>query len=174
MVKPLYRAVQWTAISTVLLLLLSPLLLYCVGLKNIDGRPGKPSVSTVQQKEASAVWSMLKESGMVKVTPLNPYLYLKSLIGDRPLPPGAKVAWYVARDYNNRNLKHKRGIWWHVSGAALTIWLTRNWDADELIAKAAEIAKGRESGVRENQGLRARPLVYYHDSVNGLPTQTYS
>jgi len=28
---------------------------------------------------------------------------------------------------------------WHLSGAALTIWLTRNWTLDELIAKAVEL-----------------------------------
>ena len=29
--------------------------------------------------------------------------------------------------------------YWHLSGAALTIWLTRNWTPTELISKAIEV-----------------------------------
>jgi hypothetical protein len=29
--------------------------------------------------------------------------------------------------------------YWHLSGAALTIWLTRNWAPTELIARAIEL-----------------------------------
>jgi hypothetical protein len=34
---------------------------------------------------------------------------------------------------------------WHLSGAALTIWLTRNWTLTELIAKAAELETPKAS-----------------------------
>jgi hypothetical protein len=34
-------------------------------------------------------------------------------------------------------------IWWHLSGAALTIWVTRNWTTDQIVTAAAAIAGSR-------------------------------
>ncbi len=52
--------------------------------------------------------------------------------------PGEKVAWLVAREYNSTHLKNKEMISWQISGAALTVWLTRNWNDDQIMAKACE------------------------------------
>jgi hypothetical protein len=121
------------------LVLLGPWLLYEAGLQNVEGRPSMSPAAMIGQPDASTIWAELKEIGPIQVEPMTPYSYVKSLIKEEPMSSGANTAWYVARDYNTSNLRNKRMIWWHVSGAALTIWLTRHWSADELLAKAGEI-----------------------------------
>jgi hypothetical protein len=126
-----------TALSV--LALLSPWLLYEAGLLNVVGRPSMSPVKKIAKTDAIAIWSELKESGPIRIERMTPYSYVKSLIKEEPMSSGANTAWYVARDYNTSNLRNKKAIWWHVSGAAMTIWLTRHWSADELLAKAGEI-----------------------------------
>jgi len=60
------------------------------------------------------------------------------------LPPGAHLAWLVARNHNQERRTDQRMIWWNLSGAALTIWLTRNWTTDQLVAKAHEIIRSSQ------------------------------
>lgn len=122
------------------LLLLAPWAVYELGLSNITTLPAPPDSRNVTPATAKAIWAQLKEAGPVTVTPLSPYSYVLALTtNENALPPGARLAWFVARHYNAGNLKDSRTLWWHVSGMALTIWLTRNWSTGELIAKANEI-----------------------------------
>src|SRR5262245_56604440 len=45
------------------------------------------------------------------------------------------VRSFSRESYNMHRLQHRSG-WWHPSGAALIIWLTRNWTVDELTPRA--------------------------------------
>ncbi len=94
---------------------------------------------------AKAIWDQFEESGPVSATPLSPYSYALALATSDRLPPGARIAWFIARNHNAENLKNRHMIWWHTSGMALTIWLTRNWSTDQLIAKAYEISYASQS-----------------------------
>lgn len=139
-----FRTFFVSTVATLLaLVLLGPWLLYEIGLRNISGHPSVPAVRQVGSRDAHLVWEELKESGPIRVQPLTPYSYIKSLMAGELSSPGARTAWYVARDYNADNLHNKEMISWHVSGAALTIWLTCHWNADELLAKAGEIRRAK-------------------------------
>lgn len=136
----LVRRILFAITSIVLaVLLLGPWAIYEAGLANIVVLPTPPSTTPVSVADAKAIWSEFKEPGSMTVEPLSPYGYALALFTDLPLPPGAHVAWFVARNHNSENLKNRRMIWWHTSGAALTIWLTRNWSTEQLTAKAYEI-----------------------------------
>jgi len=58
-----------------------------------------------------------------------------------------QIAWVIARSHNAEHLGNHQ--YWHLSGAALTIWLTRNWTPTELIAKAVELETARQSRISE-------------------------
>lgn len=124
---------------TLVLLFLGPWAIYGAGLSNIVALPAPPSTPPVSVADAKTIWSEFKEPGSVSVEPLSPYGYAFALITNHSLPPGPHIAWFVARNHNAGNLENRRMIWWHTSGAALTIWLTRNWSTEQLIAKAHEI-----------------------------------
>ena len=120
--------------------LIGPWLLYELGLANVVGRPSLPNSVPASAAQAQAVWRDLREDGPIEVTPLNPYGYVIAVLSQNEPSPGAKVAWFVARNHNLANLSNRRMIWWHLSGASLTIWLTRHWSPDQLIAKAHELS----------------------------------
>jgi len=126
--------------------ILLPWLLYAIGLGNINGWPELPTQSKLAEDDAMKVWHELKEKDPIKVEKLNPYDYAAFILGLKSMEPasGARLAWFVARNYNYKNLKDRRNLYWHLSGASLTIWLTRNWSADQLLAKAKEIQAIRE------------------------------
>src|SRR5881628_2957814 len=136
-------------------ILIGPWVLYAVALSNVVGRPSRTDASALSSADAEAVWRSLREHGPVTVEPLTPHGYLFSLWMENPLPSGAHVAWLVAREHNFNNLKDRRMIWWHLSGAVLTVWLTRNWSTGQLVAKAREIR--RSSRPAFNPGVNTDP-----------------
>jgi len=112
-----------------------PWAIYWYGLRQIDGRPtAAAQIATAEQSDR--LFRKLKITQPVNLDILSPYTYL--LQGARPTPSG-RLAWTIARSYNLDHLGDQKVRMWHLSGAALTIWLTRNWTLDELIATAAEL-----------------------------------
>ena len=112
-----------------------PWLLYWYGLRQIDGRP-IPAAHAASTEQSDRLFEKLKISQPVHVDILSPYTYLFQ--GPRPSPSG-QLAWIIARSHNISHLGDQKMRMWHLSGAALTIWLTRNWTLTELIAKAVEL-----------------------------------
>lgn len=131
------------ALGLILLILLSgSWLLYAYGLSNITGRPESAKIAVISSENKALIWKELKEQGTIQVKALTPYNFY-SLVLDEPDAAGARLAWYIARNYNQDHLQDRRMLYWHISGEALTVWLTRHWSADELLAKALEIRQNK-------------------------------
>jgi hypothetical protein len=113
----------------------APWLIYWFGLNQIEGRP-TAATHTVTAEQIDGLFKRLRISQPVQIDPISPYSYF--LQGAHP-SSSTRVAWIIARSYNAKNLSDRRMLYWHVSGVALTIWLTRNWTPTELIAKAIEL-----------------------------------
>jgi len=126
-------------------LLFFPWLLYAIGLSNIEGRPSLPTNATLTPDEAQKIWEELKEKGPIQIEKISPWHYVFMVLeaNDKP-KSGEYLAWFVARNYNSTHMRNKRMIYWHLSGASLTIWLTRNWSAEQLLLKAKEIKETRQ------------------------------
>jgi hypothetical protein len=58
---------------------------------------------------------------------------------------GLNAASFVALHYNARHLKNRRSTWWHLSGAALTIWIARHWTSDQVLSAAAVLVRQSDS-----------------------------
>jgi hypothetical protein len=119
-----------------------PWLLYEIGLAKIDGRPPHASQTVVTPEAQEALRRGLKITEPVRLGPGSPYSYAQALVlgNKKILGPSVRVAWIIARSYNTEHLTDHRA--WHLAGAALTIWLTRNWTSDELVARAVELEQG--------------------------------
>ena len=132
-----------TVISVTLLIVviagLGPWILYWLGLNAIEGRP-QPSNSSATQIEKEEIWRKAHGLGTPSITPVTPYGYLNMIVTNQQ-EPGLLVAWLVAREFNLEHRKYKTMSLWHISGSALTIWLTRNWSSDEILSKAVEIQR---------------------------------
>lgn len=123
------------AIST-----LGPWGLYWVGLYGANGRPELPTLS-ISQLEKEEIWRRARGSGEPNVISITPYEYIfANAFGDER-KPGLLVAWWVASQYLLEHREQKGMSWWHLSGAALTIWLTRNWSTEQILAKAAKSSR---------------------------------
>jgi hypothetical protein len=94
------------------------------------------TVHTATAEQVDRLFKHLEITQPVQIGSISPYGYF--LQGARP-SPSARLAWIIARTFNATHLEDHRMFIWHLSGAALTIWLTRNWTPTELIAKAVEL-----------------------------------
>ena len=124
----------------------SPWGLYAVALANINGRPVAPQSANLSETESKRVWAELKEHGPIMVEKFTPYRYVPILWdGSNEQRPGERLASFIALDYNHTNIKDRRALSWHFSGAALTIWLTRNWEKEQLLIRAKEILESQKA-----------------------------
>jgi hypothetical protein len=143
------RFVTIATCVTFALLLALPLALYWLGLSGVEGRPHKPE-QLAPPAQQDAVWTQLRGSGMPHVSRDDPYSYVGSLLFSQleHTSSSHRVCWWVARDYLATHRRHKGMGWWHLSGAALTIWLSRNWTSEEILSRAAQL---QESNSRRNR-----------------------
>jgi hypothetical protein len=132
-----------TVCTASLLLLAAPWGLYELGLTNIDGRPMPLSGRAPTLDDDLLLRSVFRMSQPISVHPLTPWSYALdgARSGSMSSTGAAEAAWLIARHYNAEHLKNRHMLWWHLSGAALTIWITRNWTADQIVLTAAELAR---------------------------------
>jgi hypothetical protein len=126
--------------ALLLLVALSPWLTYELVLSRFDTLPAQPArVATAEQQ--AWVWELARGPGVPKVAPMNPYRVLNDLFFTGPSPPsaGETLAYWVAREHV-RKLPRRTMASWHLSNAALAIWLTRHWSSEDLASAAYAIA----------------------------------
>jgi hypothetical protein len=138
--------------------ILLPWTLYWAGLHNISGRP-IPSASPLTPADSANLQGYLRNNSPIFVKRLSPWTYFPSYVLADPRPmPGADIAWIIARQYNYTHLHDRHMIWWHISGAALTVWLTRNWTAEQVLVTAAAVLRGRAAS--NNRFERSQGRVF--------------
>jgi hypothetical protein len=134
----------WTVIGLILTVMIGigagPWPFYGIGLAKVDGRPLHTSQTVVTPEDAEALWRRLSIPQPVRLDPVSPYPYVQALVfGDQKiLGPSSRIAGIIVSSCKIGHLTDHRA--WHLSGAALTVWLTRNWTPNELVAKAVELA----------------------------------
>ena len=124
-------------LAVVGLLLLLPGVIYAVGMLKVHGLPTPADPAAFDRKLLAATWMACREAPPATVHPLNPWgVTARLLLADLRAKPGERAAWQIAKSHN---ISHPVGsnLWWHTSGSALTIWITRNWSADQISATLA-------------------------------------
>ncbi|RZI61948.1 MAG: hypothetical protein EOP37_05285 [Rubrivivax sp.] len=139
--------------TAVLLVVLSPLWMYALGLSFIEGRPERPTVMA-STDDQTHVWQFAGGNGVPIVESTNPYRFVLDLWQHTDTRPGERVAMWVAGDYVVDH-QQKRGMGgWHLANAALTIWLARNWSTEELLSAASRsprVLRGMEQKARRTR-----------------------
>lgn len=146
-------------LALAMLLLASPYVLYRLGLSGIEGLPQKPVLSASKEQQAS-VWSEARGDGTPHVAAMNPYTYAARLVftPGAATPPGELTAWRVAARHLMTHRRYQGMAWWHLSGTALTIWLSRNWTEEEILSAAwyaQHAAMLEPSALHDRQGAQA-------------------
>ncbi|WP_431262393.1 hypothetical protein ACQ859_19870 [Roseateles chitinivorans] len=123
--------------TAVLLVVSSPLWLYALGLSLIEGRPERPAAMASAEDQARA-WQLAGGHGAPVIESTNPYQLVLDLWRETDTRPEERVAMWVSGDYVIDHRKGKNGmLGWHLSSAALSIWLARNWSTEELLTAAS-------------------------------------
>lgn len=142
MQKILRRVLICLFVTALLLIAGGPWALYGLGLYVAGGKPAPPIV-IAQPAVQLAEWKKARGLGTPAIAALDPYTYFASVTTPGNDQAGALVAWRVASAYIYEHKRYKGMGWWHLSGAALTIWLTRNWSTEQLLTAAAHSSAGR-------------------------------
>lgn len=140
MTRRLIYFVAFAFVSLAAAVLSLPWFLYWIGLSNLTRWPIKSSLPISSISERTEVLAYLRDKSSFQS--LSPWSVTACLIfADtcREAPSGEKVAWFIARNNNAEGLQNRKFLMWHVSGASLTIWLTRNWTEEEMLAKARDL-----------------------------------
>lgn len=126
-----------TVLAVVGVALSGPWALYWLGLYGTKGYPAPPKTIATRELQLE-VWRLARGTEEPRSLELNPYNYLPLAAEPGAGKSAILVAWWVASDFNLKHQRHPGMGWWHLSGAALTIWLSRNWSIEQLLSKAAE------------------------------------
>ena len=124
-----------------------PWVAYRLGLDNMDAGPVPPLAVVYTAHQAHAVWEERKEALPIALHPITPW-HFYSLIwcsrNDENIEdflscggeyPGLRAAAYVAKQHLDVHLIQRGLIWRYLSRTALTIWISRNWSVEQLLAE---------------------------------------
>lgn len=116
-----------------------PGIAYIAGLALVHGRPAPADPAQFSQETIATAWHQCRENIPVAVQPINPWLFAGKFLFGNPLQvtPGERAAWLIASTHNETRPTGSN-LRWHTSGAALTIWITRNWSAEQIGATLAQ------------------------------------
>lgn len=124
-----------------LLLLLLPWGAYWIGMSNLDEFPLPPSQISITEVEKRNLWNQLREKGAINIQKQTPYEIAFSFFsgGEREMTNGKYVTSYIAKNFAREHLKDKRNFYAQLTIASLTVWITRNWTADQILQRANEL-----------------------------------
>lgn len=115
-----------------------PGFVYIAGLAKVHDRPVPADPGLFGQEAIAAAWRQCRETPLLAVQATNPWSIAGRFLFGDPLRtvPGERSAWRIASAHN---ASHPVGgsLWWHISGSALAIWITRHWSAEQIGATLA-------------------------------------
>ncbi len=163
-------------------LLIAPVLavesLYRHGLSALSALPEPPSADGLSETLVQVTWAEFEGPGPIAVRRTGPLRFATALaLGSRPyyrgrngVAPGFRLTAYCARSaiHDQGGETHRAGRF-HLGVAALSIWLSRNWSTEEIIActlNGGYYGQGRMGIEAAASGYFGRPAAdLAHDEV---------
>lgn len=124
-----------------------PWLAYRMGMDNMDAGPLPPEAVNYTDPQAMAVWEERKEALPIALHPITPWHFyhliwcsryddnIEDFLGCGNEYPGLHAAAYVAKRHLDEHLIHRGLVWRYMSRAALTVWISRNWSVERVVAE---------------------------------------
>lgn len=127
----------------IIFLLLSPMFIYGWGLSNLASKPVPSTVHLSYEKQKN-IWFHVGEVGEPSIKPVTPYGYIGYLkcYNDNLAAievcskkyPGLRIAYLSVKDQVLDKIVDRRALYWHITGAAYAVWVTRNWNVQQVIS----------------------------------------
>lgn len=137
------QRIVFSSLLFLTLMLLSPLFLYWWGLSNLN-QPPIPSENKLTPDRELVVWMTAKEIGKPRVKRITVYgyiLYLRCQAENGLYArecmnkyPGLRLASLSIRNQVAERVHGQRSSVSHVTWAAYSIWVTRNWNIHQVLA----------------------------------------
>jgi hypothetical protein len=121
--------------------------LYRLALAQVESLPPRPDIHAVPAVVARTLWASQEGATPVRVRPLWPWNILREVValalssGHAPRSEGLRLADQAAREWTFSRLEAPRR-WRSLEVVTLSIWMTREWSAEELLAFHAEHMRG--------------------------------
>jgi hypothetical protein len=120
---------------------------YWIGMDNMEGPPAPPDKPRYLEFQAREVWAARQEAWPPTLKPVTPWHFyhlvwcsrhdrdIEDFLSCDDEYPGLRAAGYVAKRHLDLHLKQRGLIWRYLSRTALTIWISRHWSKEELVAE---------------------------------------
>lgn len=121
--------------------------LYRLALTRVESLPPRPSGHAVPAVVARTLWASEEGATPVRVRPLWPWNILRAVAalarssGHASRSEGWMLAQHAAREWASSPYEPPRR-WLSLAVVTLSIWMTREWSAEELLAFHAEHMRG--------------------------------
>lgn len=122
---------------SLVLLLAAPGVLYLFGLSRVEGRPQPPAVHTLggQQQAGASHWQRIEQTGELPQLPrFNPWSFTYHWLMSSE-PDGTFTLAILSRNHNRARMRDHRVASWHLAGAAMSIWISRHWSREQVLAE---------------------------------------
>jgi hypothetical protein len=146
----------WALLLLVAIVVAIPAGAYWAGMDNALGKPIPPDAVRYSETQAREVWverELASRIAVRRVTPWHFYHLIWCSRNDAHIEdylscgdeyPGLRAAGYVAKRFLAGHLKEDGLMWRYLSRTALTIWITRNWSEQELVAELIRLKRTPE------------------------------
>lgn len=120
---------------------------YRMGMDNMDAGPVPPETVTYKDYQARSVWEERKEALPIALHPITPWHFyhliwcsrydenIEDFLSCGGEYPGLRAAAYVAKHHLDEHLIHRGLVWRYMSRSALTVWISRNWPVEQVVAE---------------------------------------
>jgi len=130
-------------VGLILLALASPMFIYWWGLSNLETAP-VPSQLKLTATQELDLWKNEKETGTPRINKATPYGYIlyffchanKGLHSKECMSeyPGLRISAFAIRKQVAKQVSGKGNTIWQVTWIAYTIWVTQNWNANQILS----------------------------------------
>jgi hypothetical protein len=134
----LYLIIILTVLSLIFLIAM-PLFLYNYGLSSLSEMP-KAQKTSISKKELVKQWNKIEKNVSIEeLGSITPYWIYKlpftHIFGINPYKNSSRMASIVAINYMRtlQDKTHKGIRFWHIVHASLSIWIQRNWTAEQIV-----------------------------------------
>ena len=125
------------------LVILSPMFVYWWGLSNVQIVP-VASKSQITYEKKMEIWKKEFGQGEPRIEPITPYgyiayIYCGTTYGPRSSEcqlqyPGLRLSALAVRTHVSEQVRGKGNTVWQVSWMAYSIWATKNWNINQILA----------------------------------------
>jgi len=152
------KLLLWSLLLLAVIAAAIPAGAYWAGMDNAGGKPVPPDDISYTESQAQEVWANREQAFPIELRRITPWhfyhlvwcsrddAHIEDYLSCGDQYPGLRAAGYVSKRFLVGHLKHEGLMWRYLSRTALTIWISRNWSEQQLVAELIRLKHTPETG----------------------------